>query len=173
MPAPSSQHTPPTIDFTQLTLASLRKYKRVHNLRIKPTLSKAELAEHVRAHFTGENRNLHMQQMMEKEREEWRVIDEFVKTVRMQREQQLQRSEGDLHVATGALSKAKNKAKVASAAAAAKALKKGGKKTRSRKKNKPVVSKGVGKGKSEDEEEGEDDDRSDHYNDINNSSNSP
>jgi hypothetical protein len=39
------------IDFNALTLASLRKYRRVHRLRLKPTSSKLELVRAVTEHF--------------------------------------------------------------------------------------------------------------------------
>lgn len=41
------------IDFNDLTLASLRKYRRVHRLRLKPTSSKMELVAAVSEHFAS------------------------------------------------------------------------------------------------------------------------
>ena len=74
----SSGASPPTarnqvrIDFNMLTLASLRKYRRYHRLRMKPTSSKMELVAACSEHFS----NMQMTAM------EDRVIDSFITTVR-------------------------------------------------------------------------------------------
>ena len=71
-PSLSRRQTEPRIDFNQLTLASLRKYRRYHRLRMKPTCSKLELVAACSEHFF----NTPMTAM------EDRVIDTFITTVR-------------------------------------------------------------------------------------------
>lgn len=74
----SNTNTNNIIDFNQLTLASLRKYKRIHHLRVKPTLSKAELVQVVTAHFAD---------IPSPEQDgEANIIDQFVTAVRIQRQ---------------------------------------------------------------------------------------
>lgn len=75
------------IDFSVLTLASLRKYKRVHHLRIKPTVSKAELVQHVSAHFFTDCRGGGGELVAPttgpvETKEEQQMIDDFVMAVR-------------------------------------------------------------------------------------------
>ena len=60
------------IDFNQLTLASLRKYRRFHRLRMKPTSSKVELVEACSDHFFSTPMTA----------VEERIIDSFITTVR-------------------------------------------------------------------------------------------
>jgi hypothetical protein len=78
---PSNPKNIPPIDFNMLTLATLRKYKRHHHLRIKPTVSKAELVEVVTAHFATE-----MVAPSSADQEN-RLIDAFVAAVRKEREE--------------------------------------------------------------------------------------
>jgi hypothetical protein len=80
-----------------LTLASLRKYKRVHRLRVKPTVSKAELVDVVSAHFAGLPAALN---------DEEKVIDGFVTAVRQRRSDV--EGEGNGHGVKG-LKKASNR----------------------------------------------------------------
>lgn len=71
-PSISRRPAEPRIDFNQLTLASLRKYRRYHRLRMKPTSSKLELVAACSEHFF----NTPMTTL------EQRVIDTFIITVR-------------------------------------------------------------------------------------------
>lgn len=70
------------IDFSNLTLASLRKYKRVHKIRIKPTVSKAELVDVVAVHWAG-------LPAPAAGIEEETCIDDFLSAVRERRQQQV------------------------------------------------------------------------------------
>ena len=98
--SPAKQHAPPAtpgkkpiVDFNNLTLASLRKYKRVFGLRVKPTVSKAELVEHVSAHYF--NTQLVPDDADGDSRIELDIIDRFVQAVRSKAEP----APGGLHTA--------------------------------------------------------------------------
>lgn len=76
------------VDFSMLTLESLRKYKRVHKLRIKPTLSKAELVKVVTEHFQSEPPQVTIgigAEGNDLTLDEEKMIDAFVMAVRQHR----------------------------------------------------------------------------------------